>query len=96
MVLEAKILLVYCICISVIGVFMTIYDKRAAKRKKRRVPERTLLTVGILGAALPMYLAMLTIRHKTRHKKFMWGLPCIILVQIGLLYMWYTYLPMPL
>lgn len=96
MVLEARILLVYCICISAVGVFMTVYDKRAAQHKKRRVPERTLLTVGILGAALPMYLTMHIIRHKTRHKKFMWGLPAIIFVQMGLLYMWYTYLPMPL
>ena len=94
--LEAKILFVYCICITVVGVFMTVYDKCAAKRKKRRVPERTLLALGILGAALPMYVTMHIIRHKTRHKKFMWGLPVIISVQIGLLYMWYTYLPMPL
>ncbi len=94
MVLEAKILLVYCICISAVGVIMTVHDKRAAIHKKRRVPERTLLTVGALGAALPMYLVMRCIRHKTRHKKFMWGLPALVLVQIGLLVLWYSYLPM--
>lgn len=94
MILEVKILLVYCICISLVGVFMTIYDKRAAKRKKRRVPERTLLAIGFFGAALPMYITMRAIRHKTRHKKFMWGLPAIILLQIVLLYWWYSYLPM--
>lgn len=75
---------------------MTVYDKHAAKHKKRRVRERTLLTVGFLGAALPMLLTMLAIRHKTLHKKFMWGLPAIILLHCGLLYMWYAYLPMPL
>lgn len=75
---------------------MTVYDKRAAQCKKRRVPERTLLTLGILGAALPMYVTMQIIRHKTQHKKFMWGLPAIILLQIGLLYFGLPYLPMPL
>ena len=70
--------------ISLIGVILTVYDKIAAKKRPRnRVPERTLLLCGALGGALPMYLTMLLIRHKTKHKKFMIGLPVIVVLQIA-------------
>ena len=70
--------------ISLISVILTVYDKIAAKKRPRnRIPEKTLLLCGALGGALPMYLTMLLIRHKTRHKKFMIGLPVIIVLQIA-------------
>ena len=65
---------------AVLGCGMTVYDKYAAKHKKRRVPERTLLLVAACGAALPMFIVMQLIRHKTRHKKFMIGLPALFLI----------------
>ena len=93
-------ILLWFICISAIGVLMTVYDKLAAvhngkpqaKHKKRRVPERTLLLVGFLGAAAPMLFTMLCIRHKTRHKKFMVGLPLEMLLQTAILLFGYWYL----
>jgi uncharacterized membrane protein YsdA (DUF1294 family) len=70
--------------IALVGVILTVYDKRAAKKNPRnRVPENVLMLFAVLGGALPMYLTMLLIRHKTRHKKFMVGLPVIIALQIA-------------
>ena len=77
----SDILLYIFICMAVLGCGMTVYDKYAAKHKKRRVPERTLLLVAACGAALPMFIVMQLIRHKTRHKKFMIGLPALFLIQ---------------
>lgn len=51
MVLEAKILLVYCICISVVGVFMTVYDKCAAKRKKKKSTRTDSSCFGNIGCS---------------------------------------------
>lgn len=68
--------------ISLVGVVLTVYDKRVAGTGRHRVPETTLMTVGLLGAAGAMYLTMKKIRHKTRHKKFMIGLPAEILLHI--------------
>ena len=93
-------ILLWFICISAVGVLMTVYDKTVAihngkpqtKHKKRRVPERTLLLVGLFGAAAPMLFAMLCIRHKTRHKKFMVGLPLEMLLQTAILLFGYWYL----
>ena len=67
----------YLFVIGLVAVIITVADKKAAKKKgkKRRVPEATLMLVGLFGGALPMYVTMRLIRHKTKHKKFMIGLP---------------------
>lgn len=48
---------------------------------RRRVGERTLLLISVLGGGLGMYFTMLIIRHKTRHIKFMLGIPLIIIAE---------------
>ena len=40
-----KILLIYLLAINLIGIALTIHDKRAAQRHRWRVPEATLLWV---------------------------------------------------
>lgn len=56
-------------------------DKLKAKLDGWRVPEKTLFITSFLGGALGMYITMQLIRHKTQHKRFMIGLPVIILLQ---------------
>lgn len=95
--MELYALLVYCICISAVGVIMTVYDKSAARHKKRRVRERTLLLISFLGAALPMFITMQIIHHKTKHAKFMVGLPVEFLLHATLVViLLVVYSPMPL
>ncbi len=81
-----KYLFLAAICwwlvISLVGVILTVYDKRIAGSGKRRVPEATLMTVGLLGGAGVMLLTMKKIRHKTKHKKFMLGLPAELILHI--------------
>ena len=73
--------LLYLAVVSVGSVLITVLDKIAAKRHAWRIPERTLLILGALGGAPAMLITMLLIRHKTRHLKFMLGLPLLILIQ---------------
>ena len=80
-----KILLVYFILISIVAVILTICDKVAAKKRGFRISETTLILCGVFGGALCELITMLIIRHKTRHIKFMLGLPMIILVHIVIL-----------
>ena len=77
--------LIYLLAISLFSVGLCCYDKMAAKYKKLRISEKALLTVSLLGGAAAMYIAMCIIRHKTKHNKFMVGLPIIILVQMAIL-----------
>ena len=79
------LLLWYLIGINFLGAALAVYDKIAAKKRpRRRVPENTLLYFALMGGAAGMLIAMLLIRHKTKHKKFTVGLP-LILVLHGLL-----------
>lgn len=74
-------LLILSAVMSVNAVLMTVYDKRAAIRHERRIPEKTLLTAGALFGAAAMFLTMILIRHKTCHSMFMVGLPLMALAQ---------------
>ncbi len=80
------LLLAYVLIISVVAVFVTVYDKWAAKKRpKERTRESTLLLLSALGGSVAMLLTMLAIRHKTKHIKFMLGIPLIIILQIALI-----------
>ncbi|MBQ7548652.1 MAG: DUF1294 domain-containing protein [Clostridia bacterium] len=80
------ILTAYLIFIAVVSVSVTIYDKLAAKKSRQRVSENTLMALGLMGGAAPMLITMLIIRHKTRHLKFMLGLPAEIILQLAVVW----------
>ena len=75
----------YIVAISVISVVVCCYDKVASKHMtKHRTRERTLLLLSALGGSVAMLITMLIIRHKTKHVKFMLGIPVIIVLQVAL------------
>ena len=77
---------IYLIVISLISIIVCIYDKVVSKKNKveLRVPERDLLLLSAFGGGIAMYITMLLIRHKTKHKKFMIGIPAIIIAQFAI------------
>lgn len=81
-----EILWVYLLGISLVSVVVTIADKHKAKKGAWRVPEATLLGLAALGGSVAMYLTMHLIRHKTKHLKFMLGIPVIFLLQVVLVW----------
>lgn len=73
---------VYLVLISLIAVIVTVYDKWASKhRTDRRIRESSLLAFSVLGGSVAMFVTMLIIRHKTKHPKFMIGIPVIMILQ---------------
>ena len=65
-------------------------DKRKAvrnrhknKRLSRRIPEASLLLLAILGGSPAALLSMHLFRHKTLHKKFRYGVPAILILQVA-------------
>lgn len=78
-------MLIYLAVISVVAIVVTSHDKAAAKKGRRRIPEKTLMLVGFFGGATAMYSVMQLIRHKTKHKKFMLGLPVFILLHLAVI-----------
>ena len=80
-----KALVIYLCFISIVSIVVCCYDKFAAKHNpKHRTREATLLWLSVLGGSLAMYCTMQLIRHKTKHVKFMLGIPLIIILQIAI------------
>ena len=74
----------YLALISLVSIIVCIYDKIAAKHNpKHRTRERTLLLLSAIGGSVAMLATMLIIRHKTKHAKFMVGIPVIIVLQVA-------------
>lgn len=80
-----KFLCLYILLVNAVGAAVTAWDKRAARRGAWRVPEKTLFLWCVLGGCPGVYLTMRCIRHKTQHKRFMWGIPLIFLAQCALI-----------
>ena len=79
-----SIFLIYLAIISLISMIICIYDKKISKKNRveLRIPEKTLLGLSALGGSVAMLVTMLIVRHKTKHLKFMLGIPVIIILQI--------------
>ncbi len=88
-----KVLMIYLGVISVISIIVCIYDKLFSKlnRASLRIPENALLLISAVGGSVAMLLCMLLVRHKTKHAKFMLGIPVIILLQAALVYAGFHY-----
>ena len=70
----ANALLYYLIVINIVTFLVYGIDKWKAKQGSWRISEATLLILAVIGG-------------KTMHKKFKYGLPLILLVQIALIYL---------
>lgn len=79
-----EFLLIWFAVVSLAAVILTVADKIFAQKGKWRIPEATLMLVGLAGGALAMLITMKAIRHKTLHNKFMFGLPAEIILHIAL------------
>ncbi|MCL1855700.1 MAG: DUF1294 domain-containing protein [Clostridia bacterium] len=61
-------------------------DKQRATQGGRRISERTLLLAAALMGALGALLGMREFRHKTKHAKFRFGVPLLLLMNIAVLF----------
>ena len=77
-----KIIVIYLILMTLAGFFSMGIDKRRAIRHAYRIPEATLFLIAALGGSLGSIIGMQHFRHKTRHRKFVWGMPAILILQI--------------
>lgn len=72
-------------CLTVVNaVAFIVYgiDKYRARNAKWRIPEATLLMLAVVGGSVGAWLGMKAWHHKTRHMKFRYGVPVILLFQI--------------
>lgn len=80
-----KIILIYLLIVNAAGFLVMTIDKLYAKKNMWRIPEKTLMGVAAIGGSIGVLIAMYTVRHKTKHMKFVIGVPLILVCQIGLI-----------
>ncbi len=75
--------LIYLAVINIIAFFLYGIDKWKARHDKWRVTEARLLWIAVAGGSIGALLGMKIWHHKTKHNKFRFGLPAILILQIA-------------
>ena len=79
-----NIILGYLLAVNIATFFLYGIDKYKAKRGLWRISEATLLIIATIGGSIGAFAGMRLWHHKTMHKKFRYGIPMIIIVQVAL------------
>ena len=74
----------YLLAVNIVTFLLYGIDKYKAKKGKWRISEATLLTMAAIGGSIGAWVGMRIWHHKTMHKKFKYGIPVIISLQIAL------------
>jgi len=78
-------IVLYCLLtVNILTFIIYGIDKYKARHNHWRVRETSLLLLAALGGSIGALLAMRVFRHKTQHKKFRYGVPIILLVQMAI------------
>lgn len=76
----------YLIVINLLGLLIMVLDKFLAIKQLWRIPEIVLMGVAAVGGSVGCLVGMYGFRHKTRHLKFVVGIPVIIVCHLVVLY----------
>lgn len=77
-------LVLYLLIINSITFIFFWNDKKRSKKEAWRIPEKTLMGLCLIGGSIGGMLGMRVFHHKTKHFLFVWGIPIILILQIGL------------
>lgn len=72
----------YIIIINLYGIYVMYKDKKKAIKNQWRVPEIALFSVAFAFGSVGIMFGMRMFRHKTKHFKFVYGIPVILLLQV--------------
>ena len=79
-----NIILGYLLAVNITSILLYGIDKYKAKKGRWRISEATLLLIAVIGGSIGAWTGMRLWHHKTMHKKFKYGIPIIIILQVAL------------
>ena len=74
----------YLLAVNIATFLLYGIDKYKAKKNQWRISEATLLLMAVIGGSIGAWAGMRLWHHKTMHKKFKYGIPLIIIMQVAL------------
>ena len=84
------IIMGYLLIVNVLAFIICGFDKYQARKAGRRIPEATLLIWAGIGGSIGAWMGMKLWHHKTLHKKFKYGIPIILTMQVAFVVYMYT------
>ncbi len=85
--MKYELLILYLFIINISSFILYGIDKQKAIKHKFRISENTLIFSALIGGSVGAFLGMQFFRHKTKHPKFIIGVPvCFIINIISVLY----------
>ena len=78
-----KYILLYLALMNIVAFILYGIDKWKAQRNKWRVTEARLLWIAVAGGSIGALLGMKVWHHKTKHNKFRFGLPAILILHLA-------------
>ena len=79
-----RAVLIYLAVINIAAFILYGIDKHRARNHQWRISEASLICAAVLGGSVGALLGMFIFRHKTKHLKFLIGVPLILILQIAI------------
>lgn len=79
-----QLITTYLVLVNAAAFLLMREDKKKARTGAWRIPEATLMGLAAAGGSIGVLAGMCRFRHKTKHLKFVLGVPLILAIQIGL------------
>lgn len=70
---------------NLLGLLLMIFDKQAARKHQRRVPELLFFFISCFGGWIGIIVGGLLVRHKTKKRSFQLKIVCGIIISIYIL-----------
>jgi uncharacterized membrane protein YsdA (DUF1294 family) len=74
------ILLAYVVIMNITAYALYGIDKYKAVHRKRRIKEIVLILIALFGGSAGALTAMAVFHHKTKHDKFKYGVPSMLIL----------------
>lgn len=80
-----KMIVYWLLAMNLLAFALMGMDKRRARRRAWRIPEKTLFLPVLLGGGIGGTIGMFFFHHKTRHWYFKLGFPLLAIVEYAVI-----------
>lgn len=88
----SKSVILYFAALNTLTLLIMYADKRKSRAHAWRISESAIFTLSFLGGATGTLLGMELFRHKTKHVRFKFGIPLLMLANLFIYYLVLSYI----